>query len=66
MTTMTERRTTAGSDFARLNRRINEAGLLERRPAYYAVRLSAVALMLIGGWTAFFLVGSSWWTFSFT
>ena len=62
MTTMTERRTTAGSDFARLNRRINEAGLLERRPAYYAVRLSAVALMLIGGWTAFFLVGSSWWT----
>jgi fatty acid desaturase len=63
MTTTTERpRTTAGSDFATLNRRINDEGLLQRRPAYYAVRLSVVALMLIGGWTAFFLIGSSWWT----
>ena len=63
MTTTTERRSTAtGSDFASLNRRINELGLLERRPAYYAVRLSVVGLLLVGGWTAFFLVGSSWWT----
>jgi len=62
MTTTTERRSTAGSDFARLNRKINELGLLERRPAYYAVRLSVVGLLLAGGWTAFFLVGSSWWT----
>jgi len=63
MTTTTERRSTAaGSDFARLNRRINELGLLERRPAYYAVRLSVVGLLLAGGWAAFFLVGSSWWT----
>jgi fatty acid desaturase len=62
MTTTTERRITAGSDFARLNRMVHDAGLLERRPAYYALRLSAVALMLIGGWSAFFLVGSSWWT----
>jgi fatty acid desaturase len=63
MTTTTERpRTTAGSDFATLNRRINDEGLLQRRPAYYAVRLSVVALMLVGGWTAFFLIGSSWWT----
>jgi fatty acid desaturase len=63
MTTTTERpRSSTGSDFARLNRKISEAGLLERRPAYYAVRMSAVALMLTVGWTAFFLVGSSWWT----
>ncbi|MEV6492675.1 acyl-CoA desaturase, partial [Actinoplanes sp. NPDC051633] len=34
-------RTAAGSDFAALNRRIAEAGLLERRPAYYAVRMGA-------------------------
>ena len=52
----------AGSDFAALNRRITEAGLLERRPAYYAVRMAAVAAVVVGGWTAFFLVGSSWWT----
>jgi fatty acid desaturase len=62
MTTTTVRPRTAGSDFAELNRRVTRAGLLERKPAYYAVRLSVVTLMLVGGWTAFFLVGSSWWT----
>jgi fatty acid desaturase len=62
MTTMTGTRVTAGSDFAELNRRINAQGLLRRRPGYYAVRLTIVSLMLAGGWLAFFLIGSSWWT----
>ena len=62
MTTTMDRPTTAGSDFAELHRRITAAGLLRRRPAYYAVRLTVVALMLIGGWTAFVLVGASWWS----
>jgi fatty acid desaturase len=63
MTTTTERRrSAAGSDFAALNRRITAEGLMERRPGYYAVRLTVVALLLIGGWTAFFLVGASWWS----
>jgi len=63
MTTTAERpRATAGSDFAELNRRINAAGLLRRRPAYYAVRLSLVAAALVLGWSAFFLIGASWWT----
>jgi fatty acid desaturase len=64
MTTTMERppRPAAGSDFAELSRRINALGLLRRRPGYYAVRLTVVALMVIGGWAAFFLVGSSWWT----
>ena len=62
MTTTTERpRKAAGSDFAELNRRVTRAGLLERKPAYYAARLTVVSLMLIGGWTAFFLIGASWW-----
>jgi fatty acid desaturase len=50
------------SDFAELGRRINAAGLLRRRPAYYAARLGLVSLAVIGGWSAFFLVGASWWT----
>ena len=54
-------RAAAGSDFAVLSRRINDAGLMRRRPAVYAVRLSVVTLMLVGGWAAFFLIGSSWW-----
>jgi fatty acid desaturase len=62
MTTTTEpARTTAGSDFAALSRRITGAGLMDRQPLYYAVRLSVVALMFVGGWTAFFMIGSSWW-----
>ncbi|MBB4697593.1 fatty acid desaturase family protein [Paractinoplanes abujensis] len=63
MTTMAERpRTTAGSDFAELGRRINAAGLLRRRPGYYALRLGLVAGALIGGWALFFAIGASWWT----
>ena len=43
------------SDFTELNRRITGAGLMRRRPAYYAARLAAVGLLLAGGWTAFAL-----------
>jgi fatty acid desaturase len=59
--TLSERRPTAGSDFAVLSRRITDAGLLDRRPGYYAVRLTTVAVALAAGWTAFVLVGASWW-----
>jgi fatty acid desaturase len=62
MTTMTERPPLVGSDFAELNRRINAAGLLRRRPAYYALRLGLVGAALVGGWSAFFVVGASWWS----
>ena len=62
MTTTAAPRTASGSDFAELNRRINAAGLLRRRPAYYAVRLGLVGAALVAGWSAFFVVGASWWT----
>jgi fatty acid desaturase len=61
-TTIEPPRTRTTSDFAELGRRINAAGLLRRRPAYYAARLGVASLAVIGGWTAFFLVGASWWT----
>ncbi|WP_030434760.1 fatty acid desaturase family protein [Actinoplanes subtropicus] len=60
--TTTRPRATAGSDFAGLNRLVNAAGLQQRRPAYYALRLTIVSVLLAGGWAAFFLIGSSWWT----
>jgi hypothetical protein len=44
-----------------LNRQIVNAGLLERRAAYYAVRLSVVTAIYAGSWVLFFLIGSSWW-----
>jgi fatty acid desaturase len=52
---------TNGSDFAVLSRRINGEGLMRRRPTYYLARLAVVAAMFIGGWGAFFAIGSSWW-----
>ncbi|WP_369174455.1 fatty acid desaturase [Streptomyces sp. R28] len=53
---------TSGSDFARLSRRIADAGLLGRRPGYYAVRITVVAALYVSGWAAVALVGDSWWT----
>jgi fatty acid desaturase len=53
---------TSGSDFAELNRRVNARDLLRRQPAYYTLRLVLVGLLLSGGWVAFVLIGSSWWT----
>ncbi|MEV0594812.1 acyl-CoA desaturase [Nonomuraea cavernae] len=50
-----------GSDFARLSRRVAEAGLLERRPGYYAARIAVVGGLFAGGWVAFALIGDSWW-----
>ncbi|MEO3768683.1 acyl-CoA desaturase [Streptomyces sp. B8F3] len=51
-----------GSDFARLAKQISDAGLMNRRPGYYAVRISVVAVCYVAGWAAFALVGASWWT----
>ncbi len=50
-----------GSDFSRLSKRIAEAGLMQRRPGYYALRLSLLGLALAVGGAAFLLLGDSWW-----
>jgi fatty acid desaturase len=62
MTTTVREPATAGSDFAELRRRVGAADLLRRRPVYYAARFGVVGAAMAAGWTAFFLVGSSWWT----
>ncbi|MFJ6482926.1 MULTISPECIES: fatty acid desaturase family protein [unclassified Streptomyces] len=51
---------TTGSDFARLSRRIVQAGLLDRRPLYYTVRFTLVGLAYLGGCAAFVALGDSW------
>ncbi|MFE2264494.1 fatty acid desaturase family protein [Streptomyces griseosporeus] len=51
----------AGSDFARLSRRIAEAGLMRRRPGYYTARLTLVIALTAAGWGAFAALGDSWW-----
>ncbi|WP_280276818.1 fatty acid desaturase family protein [Nocardia wallacei] len=56
------RRGGADGDYSRLLRRISDAGLMERRPRYYAIRLSVVGAVFVAGWAAFVVVGNSWWT----
>ena len=50
-----------GSDFAELSRRIKDAGLLARRPGYYAAKIGLTAALLMAGWTVFVLLGETWW-----
>ncbi|WUV84789.1 acyl-CoA desaturase [Streptomyces sp. NBC_01476] len=50
-----------GSDFARLAKRMATSGLLKRRPGYYVTRIGGVAVLYAGAWTAFAIIGSSWW-----
>jgi fatty acid desaturase len=46
---------------ALLLKQIKNAGLLERRTGYYVRRIAVTAVLLAAGWTAFVLVGDSWW-----
>ena len=50
-----------GSEFAVLLRRVRGAGLLERRPGYYSMKVGTTAAMLIAGIVGFILLGDSWW-----
>lgn len=50
-----------GSDFTELSRRVKAAGLLERQPVYYAVRVSLLALASAGLVATSLTLGASWW-----
>ncbi|MGI8446620.1 MAG: fatty acid desaturase family protein [Streptosporangiaceae bacterium] len=51
----------AGTEYAHLSRQVKQAGLLERRPWYYAAKIGVTVVLLAAGWAAFVLVGDSWW-----
>jgi fatty acid desaturase len=57
----TDSPTTSGSEYAHLSRRVRQAGLLDRRRRYYLFRMALTAAMLCAAWTAFALIGESWW-----
>jgi len=50
-----------GSDYAELCRLVRRDGLLDRRPRYYAVKMTVLALLLAAGLAAFGRAGDSWW-----
>jgi fatty acid desaturase len=50
-----------GSDYAALSRQVKQAGLLDRRPRYYAWKVGLIVTALVLGWAAFAVIGNSWW-----
>jgi fatty acid desaturase len=50
-----------GSDYAELSRRVRDAGLLDRRPAYYTAKITLTIGLFVAGWVCFALIGASWW-----
>jgi fatty acid desaturase len=49
------------SDYADLSARIRAAGLLERRTGYYVAKFALTLGAFAAVWTAFVLIGPSWW-----
>jgi len=49
-----------GSDYAELSRLVRGAGLLDRRPRYYAIKITVLALLLAVGGAVFALLGDTW------
>src|SRR5450759_5674199 len=47
--------------FSELSRQVKQAGLLDRRSASDKVRMGVNALLLAVGWTAFMVIGDSWY-----
>ena len=52
--------TTHRSDYAELSKLVIAAGLLERRPGYYAARIGVIGVLFAAGWWAFAALGDSW------
>jgi fatty acid desaturase len=53
--------TARGSDYAALSRAVRSAGLLNRRPGAYAVRITVTLLLYAAIWAAVAVIGDSWW-----
>jgi len=50
-----------GSEYAELSRQVRAARLLDRRPRYYAWKITVTAVLLAAGWAVFAVLGDSWW-----
>jgi fatty acid desaturase len=48
-------------EYTQLSRQIKQAGLLERRHGWYAVKIGLNLALLAAGWLAFAVIGESWW-----
>jgi fatty acid desaturase len=58
----TLRRQGSPASYRILSTQMREAGLLNKRPAYYSVKISLTVGAYFAGWAAFVLIGNSWMT----
>jgi fatty acid desaturase len=49
------------SDYTELARRVKAAGLLERRPVWYALRVTVLVALFAVGFVLLFTLGQTWW-----
>jgi fatty acid desaturase len=49
------------SEYTQLSRQVRQAGLLERRRGWYAVKIAINLALLAGGLVFFGMLGESWW-----
>ena len=50
-----------GTDFADLSRTVRQAGLMQRRGGYYALKIGLTLSVLAGTWAVFAYLGDTWW-----
>jgi fatty acid desaturase len=50
-----------GTEYADLMGRVRDAGLLERHAGASMARIAVNAVLYLGGWAAFVIIGNSWW-----
>jgi fatty acid desaturase len=50
-----------GSAYSALSRQVKQAGLLDRRPGYYAAHIALIVALVAAGIAALVVVGDSWW-----
>lgn len=50
------------ASYRTLSAQIREAGLLDKRPAYYTAKIALTLVAYAAGWAGFVLVGNSWMT----
>ncbi|MFC9244741.1 fatty acid desaturase family protein [Streptomyces sp. NPDC057136] len=61
MTTVEERGAPGAGTLDEVTRLVKEAGLMDTRPGWYVYKITLNFLLLCAGWTAFALLGDSWW-----
>jgi fatty acid desaturase len=50
-----------GSEYAALLRQVKAAGLLDRSPRYYIMKMIVTGGLFLAGWAALIRLGDSWW-----